>query len=1161
MLTFIAHQDMTRPATSLCKAMNAAWRWAWRVVLLAASLTAAVPVIALAQTITSEARTVSFQYDAYGTLTQQVIEPDDTRYKVTTDYVPDPVYGVVKQSTVTWLDPLTGQSKTRVEQAGYDSRYRYKETLTNAKNQVERRTYSESTGEVLTAVDANQLTTAWEYDAWGRKTKETLPEGTATTLAYRQCIDSCLNGAVTVTITQHWSGASQTSVPSEEFADTLSRQVLSRTWGFDGTAILNEKTYDALGRVEKIARPHFAGAAAVWTLYNDRDPLGRLNRISSPNKTNTGYDVTTYIYNGLSRSAKNADNQTRTQLSNALGKVKSVTDAYGWATGYVYDGYGNLLSTTDPKGNQINITYDRLGRKTSLADPNLGNNTSLIDPSLAGWTYLVDPIGQTRKQTNGNLQTTTFDFDPLGRLIHRLEQDLESYWDYDTAANGVGQLGEAYTWAAGSKDYRRVLSYDSTGRLSSSVTSLDWDYSESTTYDAFGRVDGTYHRRAARGAGASGVSNSFHPRYNAQGYVNQVDRYDGTYSTVWQAQAFDAEGHATREQLGSGLITDRGYNPYTGRLESNRTGPSSGNPSHQNDSYDYDPLGNLSSRSQLIATAGSLLSESFAYDDLNRLQSSTLGSVVKTSYYDEIGNLVSKTGVGVYSYPTSGTGSVRPNAVATITGTTAGLTNPGFSYDDNGNLKNGLGRAYAWTAYDMAASIDKLSAGSAVQRTAFIYSPEHERTRQNIGPVSGGVAGAPTTTIWYAGAIEKEIDTAANTTTLRTAMPMGLGYVEEKIAGTAIAAGASGTRNPRYFLKDHLGSTLAITDQAQAVLQRLSYDAWGRRRNPDGSDDSGPLWGSLKNSQDHSGYTGHESLDQLELVHMNARLYDPLLGRHTSADPTVPDPTNAQSLNRYSYVLNNALVFTDPTGLAGEKAEGERSDGQEGFVDQVRSACSFSAASTCATGQAVRQAQAMTDVAAVKVPQKEEGQGLLARVGNFISNVLNPFSTMAGSLTNESFMSGARRIVGTCMGDASTCGGSESTAAGLANVANQTTQAIAAAADVYLQVSASVVLEASTAVRVVKGVPTGTADVLKLKNQLASQAQMAESGTTMSGAGGRVAFRDAQRVASEHGGNAADWVKKTSSSFTDGKGTRFETHWVENIKTGQRVEFKTKFAE
>ena len=54
-------------------------------------------------------------------------------------------------------------------------------------------------------------------------------------------------------------------------------------------------------------------------------------------------------------------------------------------------------------------------------------------------------------------------------------------------------------------------------------------------------------------------------------------------------------------------------------------------------------------------------------------------------------------------------------------------------------------------------------------------------------------------------------------------------------------------------------------------------------------------------------------------------------------------------------------------------------------------------------------------------------------------------------------------------------------------------------------------------------------------------------------------FRDAGRVAQEYGGNPADWVKKTSSSYTARDGVQFETHWVENIKTGQRVEFKTKF--
>lgn len=95
-----------------------------------------------------------------------------------------------------------------------------------------------------------------------------------------------------------------------------------------------------------------------------------------------------------------------------------------------------------------------------------------------------------------------------------------------------------------------------------------------------------------------------------------------------------------------------------------------------------------------------------------------------------------------------------------------------------------------------------------------------------------------------------------------------------------------------------------------------------------------------------------------------------------------------------------------------------------------------------------------------------------------------------------------------------------------------------------------------------KGVGTAAesaANGLKLNKSLASQAQMGEAGTTMAGAGGRVPFRGSERVASEYGGNAADWVKQTSSSHTARDGLTFETHWVENIKTGQRVEFKTKF--
>lgn len=84
---------------------------------------------------------------------------------------------------------------------------------------------------------------------------------------------------------------------------------------------------------------------------------------------------------------------------------------------------------------------------------------------------------------------------------------------------------------------------------------------------------------------------------------------------------------------------------------------------------------------------------------------------------------------------------------------------------------------------------------------------------------------------------------------------------------------------------------------------------------------------------------------------------------------------------------------------------------------------------------------------------------------------------------------------------------------------------------------------------------------LNLQKALAVEAQMAEVGTIMAGPGGRTAFRNAPRVAQQYGGSPDDWVKKTSSSYTAADGTTFETHWVENIHTGQRVEFKVKFLD
>jgi RHS repeat-associated protein len=112
-----------------------------------------------------------------------------------------------------------------------------------------------------------------------------------------------------------------------------------------------------------------------------------------------------------------------------------------------------------------------------------------------------------------------------------------------------------------------------------------------------------------------------------------------------------------------------------------------------------------------------------------------------------------------------------------------------------------------------------------------------------------------------------------------------------------------------YVHKDHLGSPDKITNSAMTVIQSTSFDAWGRRRNPDNW-----TYSNIPTTLFSRGYTGHEHLDQFDLINMNGRMYDPLLGRFLSPDPFVANAGFTQDYNRYSYVLNNPLRYTDPTG-------------------------------------------------------------------------------------------------------------------------------------------------------------------------------------------------------------------------------------------------------
>ncbi|HVU18423.1 MAG TPA: RHS repeat-associated core domain-containing protein [Candidatus Didemnitutus sp.] len=148
------------------------------------------------------------------------------------------------------------------------------------------------------------------------------------------------------------------------------------------------------------------------------------------------------------------------------------------------------------------------------------------------------------------------------------------------------------------------------------------------------------------------------------------------------------------------------------------------------------------------------------------------------------------------------------------------------------------------------------------------------------------------------------------------------------------AANNTVTEQADVYHYDHLGSIDCITtyvppppagyavDHAGKTT-RYGYDAWGQRRNP--ATMSGPPT-SATSAGGHTdltmrGFTGHEMLDDIGLIHMNGRIYDPLLGRFLSADIMVQFPGDLQSYNRYSYVDNNPLSDTDSSGFAADQKE------------------------------------------------------------------------------------------------------------------------------------------------------------------------------------------------------------------------------------------------
>ena len=286
--------------------------------------------------------------------------------------------------------------------------------------------------------------------------------------------------------------------------------------------------------------------------------------------------------------------------------------------------------------------------------------------------------------------------------------------------------------------------------------------------------------------------------------------------------------------------------------------------------YEFDAAtGNLKSRQDALRNR----TELFEYDALQRL---TLYAGKKVEYTPD-GNIVRKGDAGEMVY-------TNPNRPYAVTGNTP---------EKEACIHSGLQVGY--TAADRPAWIEEGS-----RRAEFTYNALFDRVRMRMIEEGKTVY----TRYYLGGNYEVHCDSSGTEERL---------YVGgDCYEAPALFVKKEGKTDIRFLHRDYLGSILQVADNKGKIIEENSFDAWGSRRDPDTREIyTGTEAPSLMTGR---GFTGHEHLDGFGLIHMNARLYDPILGRFLSPDPYVQLPDFTQAMNRYGYCMNRPLCYVDKNG-------------------------------------------------------------------------------------------------------------------------------------------------------------------------------------------------------------------------------------------------------
>jgi len=225
-------------------------------------------------------------------------------------------------------------------------------------------------------------------------------------------------------------------------------------------------------------------------------------------------------------------------------------------------------------------------------------------------------------------------------------------------------------------------------------------------------------------------------------------------------------------------------------------------------------------------------------------------------------------------------------------------TTVSFQYDKRGNLRVGDGLTMTYTAMDKPLTVDGRGA-----TTSFVYGSDNMRAKQSR------IVGSTTTTTYY---VDKYYETDSD------------GSWRAYLDDIAVLSYTSQRGHLLQFtLKDRLGSATTLADQNGNIVSQRYFDPFGRTTDlginhkldiQNKNTVLSQLQDLAVTNKNRRGFTDHEHLNEQQLIHMNGRVYDYNLGRFMSVDPLIQSPTSTQSVNPYSYIMNNPLAGTDPTG-------------------------------------------------------------------------------------------------------------------------------------------------------------------------------------------------------------------------------------------------------